>query len=307
MPTIPAKETFAPEHTFVIRNPLSGRRRSRRRSAQVRAALAHAGYAIADTTAPGQATDLAREAVAAGKSAVVVLGGDGTLLETIAELPPSIALAQFPTGTVNLLAHAAGIPRIPEQWLNLLAAGTLRKVYFARINDRPFTSVASIGLDAQAVHEVNPRLKRALQEGAYGWAAFKAYWRHHPAAWELTIDGKPCAPALLELLLGTQPFFGGPVINLPGASLTDPTLTVALLYGRRRRRLWRYVGEMLIGRLPRNPHVRYLQAQQLEVRTQPPMHVEVDGEPMGMTPAVFKMEPQPRGLLAPVDAGDRSP
>ena len=75
------------------------------------------------TQEPGDASRLAREAVAAGFDLVAAIGGDGTVNETINGLAGSeTPLAIIPTGTVNVLAMELGIPLEPPDAVKLLGA-----------------------------------------------------------------------------------------------------------------------------------------------------------------------------------------
>ena len=106
----PDSAGFSPDKTAVLHNPVSGRAVSRRRACKMLTDLATAGYEIHQTQEPGQATSLARQCVADGAEALVIVGGDGTILEAIQDLSPSVRLAPFPTGTVNLFVRGLGLP-----------------------------------------------------------------------------------------------------------------------------------------------------------------------------------------------------
>ena len=89
------------------------------------AALRGLGYEVEElqTQQAGDASRLAREAVAAGFDVVVAVGGDGTVNETINGLAGSdTPLAIVPTGTVNVLAMELGIPLEPPDAVQLLGS-----------------------------------------------------------------------------------------------------------------------------------------------------------------------------------------
>jgi diacylglycerol kinase (ATP) len=98
----------------LIYNPASGRRRSLR-TEQVRKvadALSSLGHQVdvAATTAPGSATNQARQAVVGGADVVFACGGDGTIHEVLHGLvsksgAPGAALGIIPLGSENALAR----------------------------------------------------------------------------------------------------------------------------------------------------------------------------------------------------------
>ncbi len=69
---------------------------------------------LTPTEAAGHATELAREAVAAGADLILVLGGDGTINEVANGMIPSrVPLGILPGGTANVLANELGLGNSP--------------------------------------------------------------------------------------------------------------------------------------------------------------------------------------------------
>lgn len=81
------------------------------------------------TAQPADATDRAREAVAADADIVVSYGGDGTLNEVIQGMPGSrTALAVWPGGTANVVARDLGVPFDVVQLADMIAAGKTKRI-----------------------------------------------------------------------------------------------------------------------------------------------------------------------------------
>lgn len=81
------------------------------------------------TVQPGDATRLAREAVADGADIVISYGGDGTLNEVIQEMAGSgTALAVWPGGTANVVARDLGVPFEVVQLADMIAAGRTMRI-----------------------------------------------------------------------------------------------------------------------------------------------------------------------------------
>lgn len=283
----------------VIRNPVAGRSGSRRRAARLVAALADRGHPVHETQGPGHAETLARDLAAAGARGLILVGGDGTLFEALPGIPAALPFTQFPTGTVNLLARGMGLPRKEDGFLRMLGQGSLRTLALPRCNGRPFHSVASCGYDSVVVSEVNPQLKRWIQEGAYAWRAFSGYWRYQPPAMRVWLDGAEVGGPLLGVLVGNEPYFGGPQVIFPKADPSRPDLEVVLLSGPERRRLWTYVFGMLVGSLPRMGGAVYRTCTNVRIETDPPLAVELDGDGFGQSPVTIDFDPEPRRLLVP--------
>ncbi|KAJ3039517.1 hypothetical protein HDU99_010232, partial [Rhizoclosmatium hyalinum] len=87
---------------------------------------------LAQTQKPRHATDLAIDAIKAGSSLILVLGGDGTLSEVVNGYiaangkDKGVTLAIIHTGTGGDFAKSAGIPRNPiDAWNFVLKGNTL--------------------------------------------------------------------------------------------------------------------------------------------------------------------------------------
>lgn len=291
---------FAPDRTLVIRNPVAGRFLSRWRARRLERLLRQQGYDIARTEAPGHATALARDHAARHpEGALVVIGGDGTLLEVLRELPHRVPLALYPVGTVNLLALALGIPVRIREWLRMLQQGAVAEIWGATANDVPFASVVSSGLDAQAVATVNPWLKRLAQEFAYAVSALIGYFRYRNPHWRIRLDGDPVQEPVLGVVMGLVPYFGGPNVNFPDTDPRERSLTVCLLGGTKRCRYWKYTWGMLTGTLAQMQGTVYRKVTSVTIESDPPIAVEADGEFIGNTPVDIRVDEQPRRVLVP--------
>lgn len=290
---------FTPENTIVIRNPVSGRFFSRRRAAKLEAILEERGYTVVHTQQPRHATEIAQRFVDNQQGAVVLIGGDGTVMEAVQKLPHQTPIAVFPTGTVNLLARALAIPRNIDDWLQLFESGRLRPAYGATCNGKAFLSVASTGLTARAVEHVNPRWKKFLQEFAYGIAAFVQFFKYKNPAWKISLDGEAEDMAVQGVVMGLGPHYGGPKLIFPDADPHEAKLEVCLLAGTHKWILWKYVWGMLTGKLPWMQGPVYRKVSSLRVEAEPPMSVELDGDFFGTTPIDIRVDAEPRRYLAP--------
>jgi diacylglycerol kinase family enzyme len=165
----------------LVANPHASRYSGRQRD-RVAAALGAAHkLEVLQTSHPGQATGLAREAVAAGAEVVAVLGGDGTVNEVVNGLRGSTAaLGLLGGGRVNVVARGLGLPADPDRaaarLLELLAAGARRRLTVGTAGERSFVLNAGLGLGGAIVREVErrQRAKQLYGDRAYVAAGLKA-------------------------------------------------------------------------------------------------------------------------------------
>lgn len=293
---------FSPQVSVVIVNPYSGRPYLEARRSLLLKELRLQGYTVWETEQPGHAEDLARRAEAQGREAIIVVGGDGTLLETAQGITHRVRLAHFPAGTINLLALALGVPSHPRAFLRLLYQGNLKRIYCADTGKRRFFSVASVGFDAVVVEALakKGKWKRHLQEGAFALVSLREYLRYDPPEMEVYLDGVRFPEPVLGVLVGRVPYFAGARVIFPTITPKDQELEVLLLRGSNKHMLWRYTFGLLTGRLAGMEGVHVQRVREVEVMAHPPAAVEVDGEPSGTTPVRFTVPSETYSFLAPL-------
>jgi diacylglycerol kinase family enzyme len=98
----------------------------------------------------GHATELAR---AAQGDTVIVFGGDGVLNEVLNGLERDVPLGVLPGGHTNVFARALGLPRDPVGAAAQLGRSR-RRISLGRVNGRRFGFASGIGVDAEAVREL---------------------------------------------------------------------------------------------------------------------------------------------------------
>lgn len=299
-------DLFAPSATAVVLNPISGKPSSRRKARRMADQLTARGYRIVPTTGPNSAGRLAREAVECGCNSVIAIGGDGTLYETMAELPAETGIGFFPTGTVNLFARGLNIPLRPDAWLELLDSRHTVPMHLGRCNNRPFACVASVGFDALVVAKVNRTLKKWIQKGAYAVAALRSFAGYAPPDLSVTLDGEPYRPRaefsrqkLVGVIVARVPYYGGLHAVLPKADPLSPRLEVALLHAQDKWSLLRFARGVVLGTLPRMKGVVYQTVQRIRIESQPASEVELDGDAFSQTPVECRVEPNTRPILSP--------
>jgi diacylglycerol kinase (ATP) len=139
---------------WLIENPTAGQDDWEAQVQAARETLRAHDWAVEvkETAGPGDATRIAREAVAAGLDMVVVAGGDGTVNEVLQGLAGQrrTALAVLPGGTVNVWATELGADEHEADIAGRIAEGRRRTVDLGRVNGRYFLMMASAGFDAAA-------------------------------------------------------------------------------------------------------------------------------------------------------------
>jgi diacylglycerol kinase family enzyme len=288
---------------LVVYNPVAGARRRRRLAAAI-AALKARGLTpdVMPTSCPGDATVIARAAATAGTRIVIAAGGDGTIAEVANGLAGTdAALAVWPMGTANVLAHEWALPFRADAFAAMVAAARTRPLHpglatFADQRQRLFVQMLGVGFDAGVVAAVTPNLKRMLGKGAYVARTATQAFRDRFPTFDLDLDGAPLQAASVVVTKGRM--YAGRFTLSPAARPDAPGFR-AVLFGRGGLAGVALYGAALpLGLLPRAPGIRDLPAGTITVRGPAGLPVQADGDLAGRTPVTVGAAP-PIALLVP--------
>ena len=266
--------------------------------------------ALKATTAPGDARQLAAEAVGEGFDLIVAAGGDGTVNEVLNGLgnaPDGFARARLgvlPLGTINVFARELKIPlRIERAW-DVLQRGRevlldLPRVEFSTNGTRQkqyFAQLAGAGMDARAIELVDWGHKKKIGALAYIIAGWKALRERQP---KISVHAGGQNVTGEFVLVGNGRFYGGPVKTFPQADLRDGLLDVCVLPRLNWRTLIRCTPDLLARREPPVSVVKNFQAAKFDLAGEPKTAFELDGEWVGRLPAAFSVEREKLRVIVP--------
>lgn len=292
------------DRTFIILNPAAGHDDAVRVRRLLGGAFAARGAAfdMEETRHPGHATELARAAAELGYRAVCIVGGDGTLAEVAHGLHgTSTPLAIIPRGTGNQVAHNLGIPTDMEEAVEVAVHGVATPMDVGRIDGRSFALVTGAGYDAAVMVAATRTLKERWGFGAYLYAAAKEAVAAEPAQFRITADGETTEVRAVGVLLANVGELFAPFLSFPLSPAPEPTrswqdglLDVVVLAPRGlpgfAELLWRAARRRFGG----DDRLLHFQAREVTIHADPPMPVEIDGDPAGRTPITASAVP--RGL-----------
>ncbi|MFW6107700.1 MAG: diacylglycerol/lipid kinase family protein, partial [bacterium] len=224
-------------------NPISGRSRGRRQAPRLARGLRDRGFEVETVATRGRGD--ARRAVerveADGRSAILCVGGDGTLNEVINGLgEKDISVAVFPTGTGNVLAKELGIrPRVGAV-CDAVAGGRTVGLTLGEANGRRFGLFVGGGFDAAVVEQFEKRRSGGASKLSYLIPIVKALAGYRFPEMRVTVDGEPAGTASNVLVTNTRSY-GGPFELVPDADPTDGVFDVCLVSGGRRLDLVRHM------------------------------------------------------------------
>lgn len=261
------------------------------------------------TDAPGAASRIAARALKDKPDCIVVIGGDGTISETIDGLfqpggprqkPPVAVLNR---GTGGDFCRSLGVPADLNLALERVRNGRDTPVDVGRIEfqnrdgspaARHFINIAGCGMAGDVVARVNQSAKRF---GGFSYflastAALLSYRNKGVRVeWE---DGRSSEHRIVTLAICNGQFFGGGMQISPESRLGDGQFDVVFIEDwSMAQSLW-YSKNLYNGTISSCPGVSVRRATRLKVTPLPgeaPALIDCDGEDVGMIPLSAELIP----------------
>jgi diacylglycerol kinase (ATP) len=296
---------------LVIVNPRSGGGLSEARWARIRGALGD-GLGELDsafTTAPRDATEIARREATAGRRLILALGGDGTISEVAdgvlaAGAGSTTEIGLIPRGTGGDFRRTLELPEEVTAAAERIREATARAVDAGRVRYqdseggegvRHFVNVASFGFSSAVARRANSSSKRFGGKIAFLGATVRELFSHdHHDVW-LSIDGQDRKQMrVMMAAIGNGRFFGGGMKICPDALLDDGALDLVAVGDMTRAQVLANIGRLFSGthlELEQVKHARITRLAVTPVEADAAIPVELDGETPGFLPATFEILP----------------
>lgn len=300
----------------IILNPVSGRGAGERSCEHIQALLdgyARAGrlaYDLTRTRAPWHAAGLAQEAAAAGYTAVVAVGGDGTANEVLnglmaarADGHTACALGVLSVGRGNDFAYSMQLPLDLEAGCRALAAGQLRPIDVGRVSGgnypqgRWFANGVGIGFDAVVGFEAL-KMKRLSGFPSYIIAALKTIFLYYQAPRvRIEFDGQALElPALMVSIMNGRRMGGG-FRMAPDSQPDDGLLDLCIAGQVSRGRIFTLIPHFLRGTQSSQKEIRTGQASRVTVSAlHGSLPAHADGETICTAGDCLTLEVHPQAL-----------
>lgn len=299
---------------FII-NPNSGGGRTRKRVGSIIDAIERAGM-VADvvfTTHQGHGTDLAAEAIDAGREYLVACGGDGTVYEVANAILAAGAGKKVKMGTIGLgtgkdVAKVLGMPR-GNLAVRAIAAGHERKLDAGKVTARGddgeeqvryFLLEASAGWVPE-ISQSTPRwLKRLGDTAPYVITTVVKMAGPMGRQFTLSIDGNQHDGRYNSISVHNMELWGGDLVAAPGAAPDDGILDVIRWGDLGRRAVLKAVdGQRKGGEHVNMDGIDRHPAKVVELSSPKRTRLDLDGELGGFLPARIEVIPRALRFVAP--------
>ena len=307
----------------VILNPYAGRGKGAKLAPKIRLLLEGADMELdwSETTGPGHAIQLAREAKEAGHTLFIAAGGDGTVSEVVNGMaqatPPGETvgtLAVLPIGSGNDFADMAGCPRGLAEVVAAIQARTTRRVDLCRTTIqtdqgplvRYFDNNLGMGFEAQVTVE-SYKITWLRGVAIYVLAVLRALRRYDQPFFDIRwVDERGqeqhVAQRSLMVSLGNSRRTGGGFYVTPDAVMDDGLLDMGIAAALSTPRILILLPQVMMGLHRNSSAIRLVRCREVRVTTSQPVPIHADGEVVTEAATQVEAVVEPRRLEVVVKA-----
>ena len=274
------------KHLFII-NPAAGSRdRTEDYRRQIDSVCQEKGldYEIAVSKAPGNCTEIARQAAQTGEEyRIYACGGDGTLNEVVSGVAgyDNVAVTMFCGGSGNDFVKIFNDTK-PFRELDQLLDCKEAVFDLVRCNDDVSLNICSVGLDARIGTDVANYKRLPLLSGfrAYVASTVVNVIRGIAEHYVVHINGQTIDGEHTMICACNGRFYGGGFNPVPEADPTDGLLDVLVVKKVSRLQVAGVVGKYKSGRYKELSHlITHFKTDKLRIICDKPTKLNLDGEP----------------------------
>ena len=273
------------KHLFII-NPAAGSRDRTQEYSEVIHKVCRARkltYEVRVSTAPGEATRIAREAAQTGEELrLYACGGDGTLNEV------AVGAAGYENAAVTVFSGGSGNDFVkifddPKAFFDLHRLLDAEVVTFdmIRCNDDLALNICSVGLDARIGTDVARYKRLPLLHGfrAYVASTVINVVKGIAEPYTVEVEGERIEGDQTFVCVCNGQYYGGGFHPIPEADPSDGLLDVLVVKKVSRLDVPVLVGKYKSGRYKELDHVaRYIRTDRIKITCEKPTPINLDGE-----------------------------
>ena len=258
---------------------------------------------------PGHLIELAGAAVDGGARLVVAVGGDGTLNEVVNGIAGrDVELATIPLGTGMDFVRTYGIPTRFDDAVRTALNGTVRTIDAGHVRfrtwsgddaERWFANVGSVGMSGAVAQRANGMSKALGGKATFFYALTRVFLEWENTEVSVTLDDGERRGRMHDVVVANGVWHGGGMKLAPDALPDDGLFDVVLIGDVSKVDFLTTAPKIYKGRHVTHPKVDVLRSKRVEVTAADRLPIEVEGEQIGTTPAVFEIVPGALRLRVP--------
>jgi diacylglycerol kinase (ATP) len=258
---------------------------------------------------PGHLIELARGAVDGGAKLVVAVGGDGTLNEVVNGVAGrDVDLATIPLGTGMDFVRTYGIPTSFQEAVRVALHGEPRTIDAGRVRyrtwagdeaERWFANVGSVGMSGAVAQRVNGMSKALGGRATFFYALTRVFFEWQNTDVTVKLDHAERRGRMHDVVVANGVWHGGGMMLAPDARPDDGLFDVVLIGDIGKADFLTTAPKIYKGKHVAHPKVEVVRSARVEVDAAEQLPIEVEGEQVGTTPAVFEIVPRALRVRVP--------
>jgi diacylglycerol kinase (ATP) len=251
----------------------------------------------------GHATTIAREAN--GFDIIASVGGDGTLNEIVnGIMGRDVIVSVIPTGTANDFVKSAGLfsdcitaaHHIFSENFRLVDVGSL--VYDG--GKRYFIGVAGMGFDGLVSKTTSDIHKPKAGTIPYVLGILKHLADYKSVEVSLIVDNACVEQKVMFVDVANGKYVGAGMTIAPHAEVDDGLFDVIIFGDLGKIESLIKLPTLYRGTHLKNKRIGFLRGEHVELHSEEPLSIHVEGEYIGQTPAVFDIHKKALKVCAPI-------
>jgi diacylglycerol kinase (ATP) len=249
---------------------------------------------------------LAQVAAESGGALLVVVGGDGTVNEVVNGIAGTDAeIAVLSSGTGEDFGRTHAVPSRFDDAVRTVLEGRTKTIDLGRVEcegspPRFFANVGSVGMSGSVARRANEMSKVLGGRLTFFYALTREFlaWQNTQVVVEL--DGGVRREGLLhDVIIANGTFHAGGMKLAPDAGQDDGLFDVVTIGDVTKLDFITTAPKLYSGRYLAHPKIELLRSSLVAIDAAEPLPIEVDGEPLGTTPARFEIVPAALRLRVP--------
>ena len=298
---------------LALYNPVAGSGRGERVASELlislQGRLLQSGASVAiraKPSQPGPARDWL-DPLLSDREVLVVIGGDGACrLAAPSAMRAGIPLYHYASGTENLFARDHGMQPDPQVLMSALDRGTQRRVDVLRIEGELGLLFASVGFDAEVVHDLAAHRSGPISHLSYTLPIIRQVlcWHRCRTPIEIEVDGVRLGGATVGLgLIANSPQYALRMNPAPDAQVDDGLLDVVRLPARTLFGFFLWALRCRFRRPGADSRVLRARGRTIVLHLGRPTNLQIDGDPTEVkktrTRYEVRIEPAALTVLCP--------
>lgn len=289
-------------HLFII-NPTAGGGRTLKLVPEIKKIFENnpEDCIVEMTKCPGDATKIAQKYTSNEDLRVYSVGGDGTLYEVLNGMAGTgSSLALIPSGTGNDFIKTLFPKYDANNILQNTVDGSEKLIDCAKVNGRYYLNIASLGYDAEIIHDSVKYKKCILLPGrlAYAFSILITPFKYKSKHVIMDLDGKIYEDDILLVAIANGRYYGGGVQVSPDSVLDDGKLNIIFIKSMSILKIFRFLIKFARGN-QNIDGITSLTGKKVKIKCDHKIFINIDGEVIETAEADFEIIPGRIKIVVP--------